>query len=109
MATNYQILGQTSPTATTNVDLYTVPSDTSAVCSTLSICNRGATTAFFRVAVRPAGATLANEHYIIYDTFVNPNDSVFLTLGMTLAETDAMTIYSTTSNLSFTLFGATLT
>jgi hypothetical protein len=108
MPAEYKVLGQASPASTTNVDLYTVPSTTSAVCSTLSVCNRGSTTAFFRVAVRPAGATLANQHYIVYDTLVNPNDSVFLTLGMTLAETDVMTVYSTTSNLSFTLFGATL-
>jgi hypothetical protein len=66
MATTYEVLGQSAPSAATDDDLYTVPSATSAVVSTLSICNRGVSTTF-RVAVRPAGATLANQHYIVYD------------------------------------------
>lgn len=105
MATVYKVLGQSAPAATTNVSLYTVPAATSAVCSTLSICNRGVSTTI-RVAVRPSGATLANEHYIIYDNYVNAGDSVFLTLGITLATTDVVTIYAGTANTSFSLFGS---
>lgn len=102
--TTYKVLGQSAPAAVTNVTLYTVPS-TSAVCSTLAVCNRGATTTF-RVAVRPAGATLANQHYIIYDTYVNQYDSVFLTIGMALSSTDVVTVYAGSDTLSFTLFGS---
>ena len=105
MATTYKVLGQSAPSATTNTDLYTVPSATSAVCSTLAICNRGASTAF-RVAVRPAGASIANQHYIVYDNYVNQYDTVFLTLGVTLAATDVVTIYAGAANLSFSLFGS---
>jgi hypothetical protein len=36
MTTTYKVLGQVNPSATTNTDLYTVPSATSAVCSTLT-------------------------------------------------------------------------
>jgi hypothetical protein len=71
----------------------------------LSVCNRGAS-ATFRVAVRPAGETLANKHYIVYDNYVEQYDSLFLTLGITLAATDVVTVYSSTSNLSFCLFGS---
>lgn len=105
MATTYKVLGQSAPAATTNTDLYTVPAANSAVCSTLSICNR-ATSTTYRVAVRPAGATLANSHYIIYDNYVNQYDSVFLTLGVTLAATDVVTVYAGSANLSFSLFGS---
>lgn len=105
MGTDYKILGQLAPAATTATDLYTTPSATVAVCSTLSICNRGASTTF-RVAARKAGAAIANQHYLIYDTYVNQFDSVFLTLGISLAATDVITIYAGTANLSFTLFGA---
>ena len=62
MTTAYKVLGQVNPAATTATTLYTVPSSTSAVCSTLSICNVGVSTTF-RVAVRPAGATLDPKHY----------------------------------------------
>lgn len=105
MATTYKVLGQSAPSATTNTDLYTVPSATSAVCSTLAICNRGLST-LFRVAVRPAGATLANEHYVVYDSAISAGDAVFLTLGISLATTDVVTVYAGTANVSFSLFGS---
>lgn len=105
MATIYKTLGQAAPAATTSTDLYSVPAATSAVCSTLAICNRGASTQF-RVAVRPAGVALANQHYIVYDNYVNQYDTVFLTLGVTLAPTDVVTVYAGSANLSFSLFGS---
>ncbi len=108
MATTYKVLGQSAPSATTPDDLYTVPSATSAVCSTLVVTNRGVSTTF-RVSVRPAGATQANQHYIVFDNFINQYDSVFLTLGITLAATDVVTVYAGTANLSFNLFGSELT
>lgn len=109
MATTYKVLGQSAPSATTATTLYTTPGLTSAVASTLAICNQGATSATYRVAVRPAGATLANQHYIVYDATLPANSSDFLTIGVTLATTDVMTIYASTANLSFTLFGSELT
>lgn len=105
MATTYKVLGQSAPAATTNTDLYTVPSATQAVCSTLAVCNLGASTSF-RVAVRPAGAAIANQHYIVYDNYVNQYDTVFLTLGITLATTDVVTVYAGAATLSFSLFGS---
>jgi hypothetical protein len=108
MATTYEVLGQSAPSAATDDDLYTVPSATSAVVSTLSVCNRGVSTTF-RVAVRPAGATLANEHYIVYDNGLNANDAVFLTLGITLAATDVVTVRAGTADMSFSLFGSEIT
>jgi hypothetical protein len=107
MATTYEVLGQESPAANTDDDLYTVPSATSAVVSTLSVCNRGVSTTF-RVAVRPAGATLANQHYIVFDNIVNAGDAVFLTLGITLAATDVVTVRAGTADMSFSLFGSEL-
>lgn len=105
MPTAYKTLGQDSPPATTANTLYTVPAATSAVCSTLAICNRGVSTTV-RVAIRPGGATLADKHYIVYDATVNQYDSMFLTLGITLAATDVVTVYAGTANVSFGLFGS---
>jgi hypothetical protein len=105
MATAYKVLGQSSPSATTDATLYTVPASTSTVASTLVVCNRGVSSTF-RVAVRPAGATLADQHYIVYDGLVNQYDSVFLTLGITLATTDVVTVYASSADLSFSLFGS---
>jgi len=109
MATTYKTLGQSAPSATTNTDLYTVPAATSTVCSTLAVCNRANSATTYRIAVRPAGATLANEHYIVYDSTIAINDTVFLTLGISLAATDVITVYAGSANLSFSLFGSELT
>ena len=104
MASTYKTLGQVAPSAATLTTLYTVPAATSAVCSTLSVCNRGVSTQV-RLAVRPAGATISNEHYIVYDVAINQYESVFLTLGVTLGATDVVSVYAGTSDVSFGLFG----
>ena len=109
MPTVYKTLGQSAPSATTNTDLYTVPASTSAVVSTLVIANRAATAATFRIAIRPAGAAIANQHYIAYDVPVGASDSTTLTLGITLATTDIITVYASTANLSFNAFGSEIT
>ncbi|CAB4153427.1 hypothetical protein UFOVP623_35 [uncultured Caudovirales phage] len=106
MAVAYKVLGQVLPSAITNTTLYTVPSATSSVCSTLAICNQGTVTTNVRVAIRPAGATLASSQYIVYDTQVNLNDTLFFTLGISLATTDVVTVYAGTANVSFSLFGS---
>lgn len=109
MAIIYKTLGQSSPAATTATTLYTVPAATSTVVSTLVICNRANSTSTYRIAVRPAGAALANQHYIVYDSTIAINDTVFLTLGLSLAATDVVTVYASSANLSFSMFGSELT
>lgn len=105
MANTYRVLGQSAPNATTNTDVYTVPSSRSSIISTITVCNRAASAATFRIAVRPAGASLANTHYISYDSTVAANDTIALTLGLSLAQTDVVTVYASTANLTFSMFG----
>ena len=100
-----KVLGQVNPSATTATTLYTVPSAKSAVISSLTICNQASTAATFRVAVRPAGATLAALHYVAYDVAVGAADTTALTLGITLATTDVVTVYASTANISFHAYG----
>jgi hypothetical protein len=105
MATTYKVLGQVNPAATTLTTLYTVPAATAGVGSTLAICNQGLSTTI-RVAVRPAGAAIDPKHYIVYDAPLDASDSSFLTLGLSLATTDVVSVYAGTANVSFSLFGA---
>jgi glucose-6-phosphate dehydrogenase assembly protein OpcA len=106
MPTTYKVLGQSNPAATTATTLYTVPSSTSTVVSSISICNLASSSATYRIAVRPAGATLANQHYLAYDVTVGASDTTIITVGLTLATTDVITVYSSTANLSFAAFGS---
>jgi len=76
------------------------------VVSTITVCNQASTAGSFRLAIRPAGATLAAQHYIAYDTPIAANDTVALTLGITLATTDVITIYASSASMSFSAFGS---
>ena len=106
MPTTYKSLGQSNPSATTATTLYTVPSATSTVVSTITVCNQASTAGTFRLAVRPAGASLAAQHYLAYDTPIAANDTVALTLGITLATTDVITVYASSATMSFAAFGS---
>ena len=106
MATTYKVLGQSNPSATTATTLYTVPASTSTVVSTINICNQGVSADTFRIAIRPAGETLAAKHYIAYNTVIPGYDSISLTMGITLATTDVVTVYAGTANVSFNIFGS---
>jgi glucose-6-phosphate dehydrogenase assembly protein OpcA len=109
MPTVYKVLGQSAPSATTATTLYTVPSSTEAVISTLIVANRAATAATYRISIRPNGATLANQHYIAYDVAVGASDSTTLTLGITLDAADVLEVYASTANLTFNAFGSEIT
>jgi hypothetical protein len=106
MATTYKVLGQVAPSATTDTNLYTVPSATETVASTLVICNRSTTAATYRVAIRVAGATISNKDYIAFDAAIPGSDTIALTLGLSLAATDVVTVHASTANLSFSVFGS---
>ena len=106
MAYTYKVLAQSAPSATTNTDIYTVGSGKQAIISTITVANRSATARTYRIAVRPTGATLANQHYIAYDVPISANDTTALTLGITLTATDVVTVYASTADLSFGIFGS---
>jgi hypothetical protein len=106
MATTYKVLGQSAPSATTNTDVYTVPSATEAVISSIAVCNRSASPVSYRVAIRPDGTAIANQHYLAYDVTVNANDTTIMTVGLTMNAADVLTVYASSANLSFGVFGS---
>jgi hypothetical protein len=109
MATEYKVLGQSAPGATTATTLYTVPAATSALVSSVAVCNRSASDATYRISIRPAGAALANDHYLVYDSTASANDTVIFTIGITLAATDVLEVYASSANLTFQAFGTEMT
>ena len=110
MPQTHKVLGQASPADTNNANLYTVGSGTQAIVSTICVANITSTAATFRIACRPAGATVANQHWIAYDAAIPANDSLTLTLGISLAATDVLTVRSGTANaLAFSAFGVEIT
>jgi hypothetical protein len=105
MATSYKVLGQSNPSAASDSTLYTVPAATETVVSTITVANLG-TSGTFRIAIRPAGASIANQHYIAYEAALNANDSITWTIGITLTATDVITVRASNTSFAFSAFGS---
>ena len=108
MANAYKVLGQVADASANDVTLV-ADQNGETIVSTIVVANREAAANTFRIAVRPGGATLANAHYIAYDTSVSANDSITLTLGITLADNDIITVGASDANVTFSAFVTVIT
>jgi hypothetical protein len=103
----YKVLAQANLTTTSDTDIYTVPSSTETIVSTLIVANISAAATTFNIAVRPNDETLANKHYIAKEVPIAANDSTTLTLGITMDAADVVTATAGTANaISLNVFGA---
>lgn len=105
MADTFKVLGQSAPSATTLTDVYTVPAATSAVVSTIVVCNRGGSATTFRISVAVGGAADATKQYLYYDEPIAANDTWMATIGVGMATTDVLRAYAGNGNLSVSVFG----
>jgi hypothetical protein len=105
MAMVYKVLGQKSPAAETDFNLYTVSGSKQTIINCITVANRDANAATYRISVRPDGATLTTDHYIAYDVQVGSNSSVSLNLGLTLDTNDVITVQSSTALVTFNAYG----
>ena len=109
MPNAYKVLAQNDVPATTDTTIYTVPSATETVISTIIICNRTAAAESFRLAIRPNGESISDKHYIAYDVPIAANDSTTLTLGITMDAADVLTAYTSAADISINVFGTEIT
>ena len=107
MATTYKVLGQLAAASavTATEAVYTVPASTQAVLSTVTICNTGAVSTTYRLAVRPDGTAVTAKHYIAYDSPIAANDTIALTLGITMDGADILGAVAGNASLTFNAFG----
>ena len=105
MSLAYKVLGQSNPSATTATTLYTCPAQTSAVVSSIVVANQAGSSGTYRIAVRPNAETLAAKHYIAYDRTIGANATETHTLGITVDAADVVTVYASSTSLSFNAFG----
>ena len=106
MAMTYKILGQKSPAAETDFNLYTVSGSKQAIINCITVANRDSdNSATYRISVRPDGATLTTDHYIAYNVQIDPSSSVALNLGITLDTNDVITVQSSTELVTFNAYG----
>jgi hypothetical protein len=92
-----------NPDADTLTTLYTVPVETTAVISTINVCNTASADSTYRIAVTSGGSpVLAN--YIVYDATIAGNETVSFTQGITLDENDLVAVFASSSAIAFNLF-----
>lgn len=105
MATAYkpaQVQG-TSSTGT-YATLYEVPASTSAVISTIVICNTANAPATYRIGLDTTAGTPGASEWIVYDALVAANDSTFLTVGATLDTGKFLRVSSSANTVTFSAF-----
>lgn len=109
MAITYRVLGQSNPTANTATTLYTVPASTSTIVSTIAVCNQSANATSFSIAVQPKGGAVTAASYLNYNTPLPGNDTITLTIGMTLGNTDILSANVGSGSVSINIFGSEIT
>ena len=100
----WPVLAQLSCGAATPETLYTCAAD-NTIIARVRIANRANAAKAFRLALRPLGATLDTKHYLDYDTSIAANVSVVLDLFFLMMDTDVLTVYASSADLSVALFG----
>lgn len=96
------VLGQASPSATTNTTVYTVPSSTVATC-TVNICNRSANALTVRVAIASTG-TPTDSEWIEYDTSILGN-GVLERSGIVAQAGERIVVYVSSATVSVNVYG----
>ena len=109
MTTTYKVLGQLNPSANVDTTVYTVPSATQTVVSTVAVCNLSNVATTFSLAVKVANAAITNKQYINYQTPLPGNDTMTLTLGLTLGATDVISANVGSATVAVNVFGSEIT
>lgn len=102
---NAQIQGTAG--VTTYANLYNTTGSTTAVLSTIAVTNTASTSATYRVSIVPASASASNpsaSNWLIYDSSVAGNDTILLTVGATLGNSQFIRVSSSANTVTFTGF-----
>lgn len=101
-----KILGQAIPAADTGTYMYTVPDEYGAVISTIVVCNTDSSAATFSIHIVNAADGAAAAKNANFDTVaLAGNDSVTITLGITLSNLDQVYFINNTGFLSISVYG----
>lgn len=110
MPTAYKF-SQVQGTASTGTfaTLYTTPSATEAVISSLVICNQSTSAITVRIGLDATAGTPGASEFLVYDASVAGNDTVALTLGITMEAGKFIRVSSSANTISFTAFLSEIT
>ena len=109
MANAYKILGQVADASANDVELYLVPASTEAIVSTIIVTNRATAAKTFRIATKTDNSAVADTDYVAYDTSIAANDTITLTLGITLETGAEISVGASDANVTFQAYGTEIT
>jgi len=92
-----------NPSANTLTTLYTVPSSTQAVISTINVCNTASSDATYRIAVTSGGSPVLGN-YIVYGATIAGNETVAFTQGITMDAGDILAVFTNSASIAFNAF-----
>lgn len=107
MAVDYRVLGQanTAGAITTYSTMAgPVPTGRSWIVSTIVICNQTASAQTYRLAVSSTTSPSSSE-FIVFGSSIPANDTVTLTLGITMQAGRYIMASGTSSSISVSVFG----
>jgi len=110
MAENFkaaQVQGTSS--VGTYTTLYTTPANTQAVISTIAICNTASAAATYRIGLDDTAGTPGASEWLVHGSTVAANDTIFLTVGITLAPEKYVRVSSSANTVTFSAFVSEIT
>ena len=105
MATAYKY-AQVQGTASTGTysTLYNTPAATEAVISSIVITNQASSDVTVRIGLDTTAGTPGASEWLVYDAVVAGNDTVALTLGVTMPASNYIRISSSANTCNFSAF-----
>lgn len=108
MALSYKILGQDLSSGTIGT-LENVAGPVgvgkSWIVSSLVVCNQGATAATYRLAITSSASAATGAEYLVYGASIPANDTVTLTLGITMEAGKYILASASSASVSVSAFG----
>jgi hypothetical protein len=110
MPTAYKY-SQVQGTASTGTyaTLYTTPSATQAVISSIVICNQASSDVTVRIGLTTSAGTPTAAQFLVYDAVIAGNDTIALTLGVTMDASKFLRISSSANTCSFSAYLSEIT
>ena len=112
MPNTYKRLGAINPSANTQTNVYVIPAATQSVISTVAICNQGANSTTYSLALMDSSqfnAAAPAATWLVRNASITGSDTIFLTVGLTANAGSILAANTPNANISFAAFGSEIT
>lgn len=111
MAKEYKVLGSVagSGNISTYSTLYSVPENKSSVISTITLCNETGSNITYRLGIADSATSPVTGSFLSYGATIAANDTVALTLGLTMQSGKYLRVSCSSASASIIAFGSEIT